>query len=204
MICSVFAVFVLDEGGEFMKLNYKIKSVVIFLSFLFIVSCSKNQEERLLSETSECIRDTGLKNVEESSSHNTNEFISETAPDLSIRKVNLPLIAFSNHELSAETTTTEVTLHLRDGEKSILEEYSVSCLYGYLDKAKDIRKDITDNKFTYSISSDMEGDIITIQILGEGGYTAINYIEVKKVLNENGIPIFVMKKNKIDIDKIKS
>jgi len=160
-----------------MKFNFKIiLYVLVFLTFSFIISCSRSQEESSFSETSESV--------------------SETEPeDLPVSNVKLPVIMFSNHELSfEELATTEVTVHLLDGEESILREYSVSCIYGYLDEAKEVRKDIADNKFTYSISSDMEEDLITVTIFGEGGYSASSYIEVKKVLNEKGMSVFVIRR----------
>lgn len=131
-------------------MKFKIEFVVIFLTFLCMVSCSKSQEENLLSVTSKFANDMESEKFAESSLCDTYEFESETEADLSDSNVSLPFIMFSNRELTAETTTTEGTLHLPDGEKTILKEYSVSCLHGELDKVKGVKRDITENTFTYN------------------------------------------------------
>lgn len=186
--------FVLERGVEFMKLKFLIKFALIFFTFLCIVSCSKSQEESLLPVTSEFANDTDWEKFEESRLCDTYESESETEPVLSGSNVTLPSIIFSNRELSSETTTTEGTLYLPEGEVSTLKEYSVSCLYGKLDKVKGVKRDINDNKFTYVISSSMEEDLITIQVFGESGYKATNYVYVKKALNEKGMSVFILQK----------
>lgn len=176
-----------------------IKFIVIFLTFLCIVSCSKRQKENLLTVTSESANDIESEKFEGSILCDTSEVKSEAEEDLSDSNVSFPIIMFSNRELSAETTTTEGTLYLLEEKETTLEEYSVSCLYGKLDKTKGVKRDIDDNTFTYTISSNMEEDIITIQVYGKDGYKATNYVHVVKVINEKGMPVFLLKKNSMGI-----
>lgn len=177
-----------------MKRKAVINSIIIFLTFLCMVSCSKSQDESSLTSTSRFERDTDTEQIDERTLDDTFEPESEKELELSDRNVVLPYIMFSNSELSAEITTTDGTLYLSDGEDSTLTEYSVSCLYGYLDKEKGVRRDLADNTFTYTISTNMEEDLITIKVFGEDGYGSTTYFYVKKAFNEKGIPIFKVKK----------
>lgn len=176
-----------------MKLKSIMKSVIIFLTLFCIAACSKSQEEHLFTETNAAANDIESVTIEESALCDIYDF--ENEEDSSDRNVSLPFIMFSDRELSKDTTKTEGTLYFPDGNETTLKEYSVSCLYGKLDKVNGVKRDITDNSFTYTISGNMEEDIITIHVFGEDGYKAANYIYVKKVINEKGMPVFVLKKN---------
>lgn len=50
----------------------------------------------------------------------------------------------------------------------------------------------------------MEEDLITIQVFGEDGYRATNYVYVIKVINEKGVPVFILKNNSTGIGNTES
>lgn len=116
--------------------------VLIFSTFSFIISCSKSQEESSFTGTTEFVSETVPGNLEDSSFSETGEPAGETEPEDSFTgNAALPFIIFGNRELSfTGTSTAEGTVHLLNWEESNLREYSVSCLFGYIDRAKGVKK----------------------------------------------------------------
>ena len=146
-----------------------------------MVSCTQTVDSELV------LTETATSSVESESE------------DTSANSECYPIITFSKNELSfsgksTSTPVTEGTICFFDEDcaDTDIKEYSVSCIYGLIDKGIETRKNIVDNKFTYSITPNMELDIITIQFFRKSGYTSTFYINVTRQLNSKGEYIYVI------------